>query len=249
MDQYVKLADIYDYLVQGVDYDDWFNYIREIAGRFNVKLTSVLDLACGTGNTTLPFARHSIKVYGLDLSGAMLDKAREKAAAENLTVEFLQQDMRELRLPEKVDLVTCYHDGLNYITAYTDMVKVFHGVYSALRPGGLFIFDMNAVAKLAKGASNDTTFLDEEDMSLIWETDYNPVEDLWEIRLTGFIKKGALYEKFYEVHQEKYYSRDEIIAALGRTGFELLAEYHGFTFDPPNPSTRRVFYVARKPNG
>ncbi len=245
-EQYAKLADIYDYLVQGIDYDDWYKYINEICEKFDVKLKTVLDLACGTGNTSLPFARKGIKVYGVDLARAMLDKAAEKADRENLRIEFVQQDMRSLDLPEQVELATCYHDGLNYITSLDDLRLVFKGVNSSVKPGGLFIFDMNAVSKLASGVKDDTTFLDEEDMSLIWETSYEKENDLWEIRLTGFIRKGQLYEKFYEVHQEKAYTREEILSLLKETGFKLLAEYHGFSFDPPNGSTRRVFYVAQK---
>ncbi|TLN00945.1 class I SAM-dependent methyltransferase, partial [bacterium] len=57
MAQYEKLAEIYDYLVAGVDYDDWLDYIEEILDRYDYRTRTVIDLACGTGNTTLPFAR------------------------------------------------------------------------------------------------------------------------------------------------------------------------------------------------
>lgn len=247
MEQYTKLADIYDYLVQGIDYDDWYNYIKEIAEKFGVQVNIVLDIACGTGHTSLPFARDGIKTYGLDLSAAMLAKAKEKALRENLQIEFLQQDMREMALPQQVDLATCYHDGLNYITSVQDLQKVFEKVFLSLKPGGLFIFDMNAVSKLAKGVSADTTFLDEENMSLIWETRYIREEDVWEISLTGFLKKGDLFEKFHEVHQEKSYTRDEILAIIDQVGFVFLADYHGFSFEPPKGETRRIFYVVQKP--
>jgi ubiquinone/menaquinone biosynthesis C-methylase UbiE len=60
----------------------------------NLKLgrdQTVLDMGTGTGEFALVAARHCAKVYAVDLSPAMLDRARQKAAAANLTnIEFHQ---------------------------------------------------------------------------------------------------------------------------------------------------------------
>ncbi len=248
MPQYSKLAEIYDRLVAGINYEEWADYLEEILRRFSSPTEYIADLACGTGNTTLPLAARGYRVYGVDIAPAMLKRARRKAKEKGLEPQFLQQDIRELSLPRPVDLVTCYHDGLNYIINPSDLLLVFQRVYDSLRPGGLFVFDLNAVEKLA-GAGGDTTFVDEDDMSLVWETSYDRKSDVWEIRLTGFVRKGSLYDKFVEVHQEKAYKNPEVTAFLRKAGFRLLDLYHGFSFDPPAPSTRRVFYVARKPEG
>lgn len=246
MAQYDKLAEIYDYLVAGVDYDDWLDYIEKILERYGSRAHKVVDLACGTGNTTLPFARKGYEITGVDIAPAMLALARQKADQAGLKVALLEQDMRELELPGPVDLATCYHDGLNYITAPTDLAKVLARVYRYLKPGGLFIFDLVVVNKLSV-AGGDTTFFDDADLSLIWDTSYDKEQDIWEVTLTGFVRKGDLYEKFAEVHREKHYAREEIEPLLAAAGFELLDVLHSFTLEPPNHSTRRIFYVARKP--
>ena len=246
MTQYNKLADIYDYLVAGIDYEEWADYMEKIVARFNSTITCAADLACGTGNTTIPLAARGYEVYGVDLAPEMLKKAIRKAREKHLEVEFLEQDMRRLNLPKPMDLITCYHDGLNYIIDPEDLKEVFRRVYESLKPGGLFIFDLNAVEKLSGAGGGDTTFVDETDMSLIWETFYDHQEDVWEIRLTGFVRKGEFYEKFIETHQEKAYHRAETVSFLEQIGFELLDIYHGFSFDPPRADSRRLFYVARR---
>ncbi|PKM81628.1 MAG: class I SAM-dependent methyltransferase [Firmicutes bacterium HGW-Firmicutes-14] len=246
MDQYNKLADIYDYLMAGIDYEEWADYMEAITDRFNSPTGNIADLACGTGNTVLPLAARGYKVYGIDIAPGMLKKAAEKAHQKGIRAYFLEQDMRRLELPEEVDLVTCYHDGLNYIIDPDDLRLVFQNVFDSLRPGGLFIFDLNAVEKLS-GSGGDTTFIDDTDMSLIWETSYNRETDIWEICLTGFIRRGELYEKFVEVHKEKAYKHPDITRFLEETGFLLMDVYHGFSFEPPRPDTRRAFYVVRKP--
>lgn len=245
MAQYDKLAQIYDYLVAGVDYDDWLDYIEKILGRYGYRAKRVVDLACGTGNTVLPFARRGYEVTGVDIAPTMLALARQKAEGEGLKAEFLEQDMRELTLPGPVDLFTCYHDGLNYITDTEDLKKVLEKVYHYLEPKGLFIFDLVVVNKL-KAFGGDTTFFDDPDLSLIWDSSYDKEEDIWEVTLTGFVRKGDLYEKFTEVHREKHHAREDIEPLLGAAGLELLEVFHSFSLEPPNPSTRRAFYVARK---
>lgn len=246
MAQYDKLAQIYDYLVAGIDYEEWADYIEEILKKFSCPVRYITDLACGTGNTTLPLAARGFAVYGIDMAPAMLEKARKKAEEKGLRPFFLEQDMRELNLPHPMDLITCYHDGLNYIIDPADLRLVMRRVYESLTPGGLFIFDLNAVNKLS-GAGGDVTFIDDPDRSLIWETSYDRGADIWEIRLTGFLRQGELYDKFVEVHQEKAYKHEEAVALMKEAGFQLLAVYHGFSFEPPRPDSRRVFYVARKP--
>ncbi len=246
MSQYVKLAEIYDYLVAGIDYEEWADYMEQIIDKFDCPTKYIADLACGTGNTTIPLAERGYEVYGVDIAPAMLAKAWEKAAGKSVKPYFLEQDMRELKLPQPMDMITCYHDGLNYMLDSVDLQRVFAGVYESLKPGGLFIFDLNAVEKLSD-AGGDVTFVDDNDMSLIWETSYDKSSDIWEITLTGFLRQGEMYEKFVEVHREKHFKSAEALRILKDTGFEVLDMYHGFSFEPPKPNSRRIFYVAQKP--
>lgn len=247
MKRYAGLADIYDYLVGGVDFEGWIDYLESIMAEFGHKAKTVADLACGTGNTTLPLARRGYRAFGVDLAGEMLAVAREKAVAQNLTVEFLCADMRDFYLPRHVDLVTCFHDGLNYLTEYGDLKKTFVRVRDNLATGGLFVFDLNAVRWLS-GTRPEVTVVEEEELTLIWESAYHDTDDIWEVRLTGFAreKEGELYRKFKEVHREKAYRPEKVEAALDEAGLEFLASYDAFTFNPIHEKSRRHFYVARK---
>lgn len=246
MAQYDKLADIYDYLVSSVDYEGWMDYIEELLFHFNKQARVMVDLACGTGNTTIPPTKRGYQVIGVDLAGEMLAKAREKSAAQGLQIEYLEQNMCELKLGEQADLFTCYHDGLNYILNETDLAQVFRSVFEYLKPGGLFIFDLVNVRKLAM-ANGDTTYLEENGLSLVWETNFLLPEEIWQINLTCFVKQGELYEKFQETHQEKAHSRQDIEKLISATGFRLLGVFHSFTLQPADDNTYRLFFVVEKP--
>lgn len=56
----------------------------------------VLDVACGTGNTAIPAAGSGAEVIGTDIATNLLEQARKRAAAENLSVKFEEGDAEEL---------------------------------------------------------------------------------------------------------------------------------------------------------
>jgi SAM-dependent methyltransferase len=56
----------------------------------------VLDVACGHGNTAIAAARRSAFVVGLDYVPALLERARERAAAERLAIEWREGDAERL---------------------------------------------------------------------------------------------------------------------------------------------------------
>jgi ubiquinone/menaquinone biosynthesis C-methylase UbiE len=57
---------------------------------------ALLDVACGTGNATLPAARAGARVTGLDFAPGLLEIARERAADAMLEIDFVEGDAQEL---------------------------------------------------------------------------------------------------------------------------------------------------------
>src|SRR5690242_4854293 len=53
----------------------------------------VLELACGTGQLTVPIAGAGLPAFGLDLSAPMLEAGRQRAAAAKVSVEFVRGDL------------------------------------------------------------------------------------------------------------------------------------------------------------
>jgi SAM-dependent methyltransferase len=243
---YEDLAEIYDFLVAGVDYEAWIDYLEEILQKFGRRPRTVADLACGTGNTLFPLARRGYRVWGVDLSARMIAAAGRKARELGLPVELSVQDMRDFRLAKPVELVVCFHDGLNYLTEFSDLVRAFRSVRRNLVPGGLFVFDMNTLTWLA-GASGEAGEYREENMSLAWETSYDQNAPFWEIRLEVCIRGEDGERKFTEVHRERGYNPGEVARTLSLAGLEVLAAYDAFTFEPVRETSRRHFHVARRP--
>src|SRR5262247_2835865 len=60
----------------------------------------VLDVAAGNGNASLAAARRWCDVVATDYVPALLERARERAAAERLNIEFREADAEALSFPD-----------------------------------------------------------------------------------------------------------------------------------------------------
>lgn len=83
------------------DYARFCQYLEPGALEFFERLqippgVSMLDLACGAGQLTVPAARKGIRVTGLDLAQNLVDRANERLRAENLEGQVLQGDAEDL---------------------------------------------------------------------------------------------------------------------------------------------------------
>ena len=87
--QYTFLSHFYDLLNDEVDYDGWFEFINSNFIKHSLKPASVLDLACGTGEMAIRFAKAGIETIAVDLSNEMLSIAKQKADEKELDILFL----------------------------------------------------------------------------------------------------------------------------------------------------------------
>ena len=82
-------------------------------------------------------------MIAVDGSEEMLTQAAWKAAALEQPPMFLHQSMPRLHLGMEVDAAISTLDALNYLTRTADLRETLRRVYRWLRPGGLFLFDVN----------------------------------------------------------------------------------------------------------
>ena len=250
MSSYETFAQVYDTFMSDVPYDKWTAYIKKIWNKFNLNPKLVLDLACGTGNISTRLANEGYEMIGIDLSEDMLDEAMEKNASllpEAKPVLYLNQDMREFELYGTVDCVLCLCDSINYITDEDDLLQVFRLVNNYLEPNGLFIFDIKKIYKFKNVLADNSFCQTTQSAAYTWENYYDEKESINEFYTNFFIEtKNGMYERFEECHYEKGYSIEKIKELLEKAGLVFEAVFDDNTFDPPQDSSERLYFVARE---
>ena len=242
---YGEFAKIYDELInEDINYDEMVDCILRICNENNIEFNDYLDIACGTGNVTVRIAKHFKNIYGVDLSEDMLREAFDKLKSERIKGKIICQDMTELSLNRKFDLITSVLDSTNYVTDIDGLKNYLKGVYEHLKDDGLFIFDVNSYYKLSEILGNNIYTYSEEDVFYTWENVFE--DDLLSMFLTFFVKKGELYERFEEEHLERAYKESQLESILEELDFKLINKFDGYSNDNVQANSERIVYVVKK---
>lgn len=240
-DTYSTLAGAYDALTQDVGYKKRADYLEKLFQRSKIPVHTVLDLACGTGTMTWLLAQRGYEMIGADNSEEMLCEAMSKTG-EGITPLFLHQSMPQLDLYGTVDAAICCLDSLNYLTNPRDVCRTFARLRLFIAPGGILIFDINTVEKLA--ALDGQVFLDEnEDTYCVWRTEYQ--RGLCSYYMDIFRQNArGVWERGFEEHRQRGYTVDELTAWLAEAGFTNIRTYGDCVLRRPKDGEQRIYFTA-----
>lgn len=214
---------------------------------------TLLDLACGTGTLAIALADAGYRVTGIDRSEAMLGQARRKAAGRPSDVQarlhFEAGDMRFFALAEPVAAVLCHYDSLNHLSNESELRAVFLQVAQALRPEGLFVFDLNTLENYRtfwQGTDSD----EGPNYRLSTEARFDEASGKAEVRFTadehtenGLVRRSdSLNEQyFHEAAVEKY---------LQASGFYdiTMTPFNPVAGLPPDLTLKTWWQARRRPD-
>jgi len=132
----------YDLIYSDRDYESEVDLLVRIFEMYHQgKVSSILDLGCGTGNYTIPLARRGFQMAGVDRSPGMLAKARAKAEGEGLPASFHKGDIRDLDLGRTFNVVQMNGAVLGYQIENRDVLDALGVARRHLGIGGLLVID------------------------------------------------------------------------------------------------------------
>ena len=239
MRAYSSLSKAYNELMTDVDYDAWAAYINELLDKVNAR---IYETACGTGAISCRLFDFGHDIVASDISADMLGEAIRTARETGREITFLQQDMRCFEAGKKADAVLSACDGVNYIDE-DGFLQFAQRAYSALKTGGVLLFDISTQAKLEK-MDGQIYFDDSDDVTCIWKNSYDKARLTMEVTL--FIREASLFERFSETHIQYAHDINSLSGILQKIGYSVINVFEFLTKEPCTSDTQRAQFVCRK---
>ncbi len=105
------------------------------------KSVKILDIGCGTGRHSIELSKRGYNVKGIDLSVSQLARAKEKAEKQDLKVDFLKYDARDLPFNNEFDLVIMLCEGAFSLMETDEMnFEILKNATKSLKKHGKLIF-------------------------------------------------------------------------------------------------------------
>ena len=247
MSNYDRFAEVYDRLMDDVDYKARTDYLLSLFEKHDRRPTLLLDLACGTGELSSELSRRGFEVIGTDASPEMLAVAQMKAANDGENILFLCQRMQETDLYGTVGAIVCTLDSINHLSSLEELNETFSRLKNFIDIGGIMIFDVNTPYKHKYVLGNNTFVYDEPGVFCVWQNTLYSDEKTVGINLDFFIKEnGGKYSRRSESFKERAFSREELTAAFTDASFSLEAVYKENSFLSPDETTEREIYVIKR---
>lgn len=191
--------------------------LLEILRQNGIATGLVIDLGCGSGIWAGELSRAGYDVRGIDISPAMIEIARKRVPQG----EFRVESLLKANLPE-CDAVTSLGECLNYLfdreNSMTQLRRLFDRLYTALKPAGVFVFD---IAEPGRGKGPRQKHIEGKDWAVLVEVDEDSRTQRLTRRITSFRKVGKLYKRDEEVHRLQLYGRSDIAKELREIGFRV----------------------------
>ena len=202
-----------------------------------------LDLCCGPGRCSVALAQRGFAVTGVDRTKFLLDKARARARAAKVKVEWIQQDMRDFVRPDSYDIVLSMFTSFGYFDKKWEDIAVLQNIFASLRSGGACLIDVKGKEGLARifQPTSSETLPDGTQLVQRREIfdDWTRVRNEWIL-----IRKGR--SKSFRFHHTVY-SGQELRDRLESVGFHDVRLYGSLAGEEYGPRSDRLIAVGRKP--
>lgn len=234
---YRLLADAYDDVIGHSFFERLRRVFEQLIDRYRIPFSSAADLGCGTGL----FARHlsnlwRVPVFGVDASPDMLRIASDNCRRARVTL--LRQDIRALRLPAPVDLVTANFDTVNHLLEEAGVRSLFARVHRHLRPGGHFIFDFLTPCDPLADITIQRSRSPHDPGKVTQRIQFDPARHLFTYHV--FLRDSV------ELHRERAYRAEDVARWLSESGFILRDVLDAATLHRPRRCPRRIIAIAQK---
>ena len=244
---YQAFAELYDELMDDVDYESWADYYTRLLSIYGIRNGKICECACGTGGLTIPLHRRGFQMTGVDISREMLWEAAQKSRKLGIAMPFVQQDMKALNLHRPMDAVLATCDGVNYLLTEEDLLSFFRAAHRAIKPGGALVFDVSTPYKLKNVLCGGLMAEDRENITYMWQNSWNERQKTVSLDLVFFVReKDNQYRRIEEHQKQRAWDEKTLKENLWHAGFRAVSIYGDFTLNSSTDGNQRWHVAATR---
>ena len=184
----------------------------------------ILDFGAGTGRISIPLATDGYEVTAIDCSSEMLEELRRKAQNRNLNIET-HLKLTDINTKD-FDLAIAIFTVLAYLKTQPELKGVFELVYSLLKPGGFFMFDLESrasydqICRIKNGIVHNSA----EDYVTVNFQDNNSNLCDYSEKVKGTLPSGEVFN-YTESFVIKFWTIDEVRLIFNQIGFTEIENF------------------------
>jgi SAM-dependent methyltransferase len=200
---------------------------------------SVLELGSGYGRVLMALASAEWRVVGLERDAQFLALARRNlrqlSPKKRQSVRLVRGDFSNFQLAERFDRILLPYNALYCLLSKRAVLGCFRSVQRALKPGGVFAFDVWNAASFAAAAG---ALPDDHEPIVSLRHDAR-TWDVFERSRLRRVRKRLDVTYLYQPREggsvqrilipQRYYLAPEVDALLERAGFAVQARYGDFS--------------------
>ena len=201
----------------------------------------VLDVPCGNGRLSIELARKGFALTGVDIAKEFMDEAKSSSLQAGVTVDWRNQDMRDLPWSSEFDGAFCFGNSFGYLDdeANADFLRA---VSVTLKPGGRFILDAPAIAECMLPNFQPSRSMEIAGIKVDIEHSYDHEQGRMFNDFT-FTRDGVVDKR---PSSQRACTYRELIELLRAARLEPVAAYGSLTEEPFKLGSHRLLLVSRK---
>lgn len=243
MDQFVNIAETYDWTEQSTDDIQFFlDFAKKVQG-------SILEIGAGTGRISIPLAAQGKTITAIDISESMLSHAKEKCDTNNIS--FVVADFLSFSLDKDFELIIAPARVFEHAITDAERKAAFSNCFKHLQQGGYLVL-------YVWGPPSDTNPEPPEKGKLIDSSDNHG-------QLRFYWREKRVFEKQLRTHhyrieetdgqkrtwrhepiELRWYTPEDLDDTANFVGFTVQGRYQDFAFTPYKSGSLHMIWVCKK---
>ena len=192
----------------------------------------ILEPACGSGRTLIPFLKAGLDITGFDPSPEMMDRCRARCAEAGFAPDLSRQRYEDFAYDRRFGAILVPVGSFTLIDDFAVAVAVLRRFHAHLEPEGVLVLDIEGLNALSPAPADRRRWTAPNGDLLTCEgvrsrTDWARQRAETTYRYERW-REGTLVESQIDIMAQRYWGREEFRLALEAAGFGQVSVVGGY---------------------